>query len=211
MTKKATASNNRYLITPSLLNSWAYIWNCVEGVKEAESDKVCLEDKKSDAQEKAFQDFLKTLYREPSEPNVYMKQGIEFEEACYRGETCISPIIKGGAYQIVGKKDVRIGEMDFLFYGRLDVLKGGVIYDIKRVMRYAPQKYLKSYQHGFYFELFPNAYEFDYLVYDGQNLHVETYYKDQCPDLREVVRQFLSWLKDKGLLEVYKENWVCKY
>ena len=146
MTRKATASNRRYLITPSLLNSWAYIWTCVDGVREAESDKVCLEDKKADAQEKALQDFLKTLNREPIEDNFFMRQGREFEDACYRGETCVSPIIKGGAYQIVGTKDITIDGIRFLMYGRLDVLKGGIIYDIKRVMKYVPQKYLKSYQ-----------------------------------------------------------------
>ena len=44
MKKQATVSSERYLITPSLLNSWAYIWNCDEN-----------------ANEKALQDFLKTL------------------------------------------------------------------------------------------------------------------------------------------------------
>ena len=211
MTKKATASNRRYLITPSLLNSWAYIWTCVDGVREAESDKVCLEDKKADAQEKALQDFLKTLNREPIEDNFFMKQGREFEDACYRGETCVSPIIKGGAYQIVGTKDVTIDGINFVMYGRLDVLKGGIIYDIKRVMKYAPQKYLKSYQHGFYFELFKEAYEFEYLVYDGKDLHIETYYRDQCVDLSQVIRNFIKWLGDYGLLEIYFDKWVSKY
>lgn len=211
MTRKAIASNKRYLITPSLLNSWAYIWTCVDNVKEAESDKICLEDKKSEAQEKALQDFLKTLNREPIEPNIYMKQGIEFEDACYRGETCVSPIIEGGAYQIVGTKEMTVGGINFLLYGRLDVLKGGTIYDIKRVMRYAPQKYLKSYQHGCYFELFPNAYRFTYLVFDGKDLHKETYYPDQCVSIEEVIREFIAWLDKNDLLEIFFEKWVSKY
>lgn len=211
MTKKAIASNKRYLITPSLLNSWAYIWTCADGVKEADGDKICLEDKKADAQEKALLDFLKTLNREPIEDNFFMRQGREFEDACYRGETCVSPIIKGGAYQIVGKKNVTIDGVNFLMYGRLDVLKGGIIYDIKRVARYSPQKYLKSFQHGFYFELFDEAYEFEYLVYDGKDLHIETYYRDQCADLHQVIREFMKWLSDNGLLETYFDKWVSKY
>ena len=52
-----------------------------------------IEDKKTEAQEKAKQDFLKTLNRIPSEPNEYMLAGIEFEKQCYEGNTCISPII----------------------------------------------------------------------------------------------------------------------
>lgn len=211
MTRKAIASNKRYLITPSLLNSWGYIWNCVDNVKEAESDKICLEDKKSEAQEKALQDFLRTLNREPIEPNFFMKQGIEFEDECYKGHTCVSPIIKGGAYQIVGTKDVTIDGINFVMYGRLDVLKGGIIYDIKRVMKYAPQKYLKSYQHGFYLELFENAYEFKYLVYDGKDLHTETYYRDQCVSMKEVISMFIKWLRDNKLLDIYLDKWVSKY
>lgn len=211
MTKKAIASNRRYLITPSLLNSWAYIWNCVDNIQEKESDEICLEDKKAEAQEKALQDFLKTLNREPIEPNFFMKQGIEFEDECYQGKTCVSPIIKGGAYQIVGTKNVNIDGINFLLYGRLDVLKGGIIYDIKRVMKYTPQKYFKSYQHGFYFELFDDAYEFQYLVYDGKELHIETYYRDQCVDLKQVIREFMKWLSDNGLLKLYFDKWVSKY
>lgn len=211
MTKKVIASNKRYLITPSLLNSWAYIWNCVDNVKEAESDKICLEDKKSEAQEQALQDFLKTLNREPIEDNFFMKQGRDFEEACYRGDTCVSPIIRGGAYQIAGTKNVTVDGINFVMYGRLDVLKGGVIYDIKRVMKYAPQKYLKSYQHGFYLELFDKAYEFKYLVYDGKDLHIETYYRDQCVEITSVIKTFIKWLADNNLLEVYFDKWVSKY
>lgn len=193
MKNQAIVSNERYLITPSLLNSWAYIWNCDES-----------------ASEKALQDFLKTLNREPIEDNIYMKQGREFEDECYKGNTIISPIIEGGAYQIVGKKEKTIDGMNFLLYGRLDVLKCGIIYDIKRVIRYALQKYFKSYQHGFYFELFDKAYEFDYLIYDGVNLHTEIYYRDQCESIEKAIKLFITWLANNNLLDTYKEKWKCK-
>jgi len=211
MTKTQSVSNKKYLITPSLLNSWAYIRTCVDGVVEANSDTMCLEDKKTMRQEEAFKSFLKTLYREPIETNVYMKQGIEFEESCYRGETCISPIIENGAYQISGTKDVEVEGIDFVMYGRLDVLKGGVIYDIKRDMKYSPQKYLKSYQHGFYLELFDTANKFEYLIYDGNNLHIETYYRDQCESMESVIGLFVRWLKKNNLLDIYLTNWESKY
>ena len=64
MTKNKTSlSSNRYLITPSLINSWLYIWNCVDNVRESEKDTTCLEDKKLDAQKKPKEDFIKTLKR----------------------------------------------------------------------------------------------------------------------------------------------------
>lgn len=103
MTKTQTCSN-RYLITPSLLNAWGYIWECAKAVKEAESDILSLEDKIYEAQQKAVTEFISRLTKEESTPNKYMQDGIDFENACYNGETCISPIIAGGSYQIVGKK-----------------------------------------------------------------------------------------------------------
>ena len=208
MTKEVNALNNeRYLITPSLLNSWAWIWECKNSVKDNENDNISLEDKQSEAQEKAFEDFIKTLKREPFEPNEYMLAGIEFEKECYEGKTCVSPIIEGGAYQIVGMKNVDVDGMSFLMYGRLDVLKGGIIYDIKRIWKYALQKYKWSTQHGFYLDLFPNANKFEYLAYDGFKLHREVYYRGEYKPTVEVIKDFIKWLKENDLLELYKEKW----
>ena len=212
MIKQATVSNSDcYLITPSLLNSWANIWNCVDYVKESEKDEISLEDKQSLAREKAFSDFLDTLSRLPSEPNIYMQKGIDFEEECYKGNTVISPIIENGAYQISGKKVIRVSGIDILLYGRLDVLKGGTIYDIKRVTKYAPQKYLKSYQHPVYLELFPDAKQFTYLVYDDtEKLHEETYYRDECCDIKGIIADFLKWLQENDLFDVFVSKWKSK-
>ena len=202
--------NERYLITPSLLNSWGWIWNCEDTVQSTDNDLISLEDKVELVRKKAFEDFVKTLNRIPSEPNEYMKAGIEFEEECYKGNTCVSPIIEGGAYQIVGKKDTEVNGMKFLMYGRLDVLKGGIIYDIKRIWRYSLPKYAKSYQHQFYFELFPNAYKFEYLAFDGNKLHREVYFPSKNErEIEDVISNFIQWLKENDLFEIYKEKWRC--
>lgn len=203
--------NNVYLITPSLLNSWGWIWNCADSVTESEKDEISLEDKIYNARLQAIEDFKKTLARIPSEPNKYMQEGIEFEEECYKGNTCISPIIEDGAYQIVGKKYITVNGIKFLMYGRLDVLKGGIIYDIKRVWKYSLPKYAKSYQHQFYFELFPNAYKFEYLIYDGKALHREVYFpNDDTNYISSVIKNFLNWLKVNGMLKLYLEKWKGK-
>lgn len=205
------SNKDTFLITPSLLNAWQYMWSCVGSVREKDSDQICLEDKKADAMEKAKASFIDTLNRVPSPTNEYMRRGIEFEDECYKGNTCVSPIIQGGAFQIVGKKEVEIDGIRFLLYGRLDVLKGGMIYDIKRVSSYSPQKYIWSHQHPFYMELFGRAYGFTYLIYDGKSLHTETYWRDECEDIRETISQFISWLKENGLLETYMSKWKSKY
>lgn len=172
---------------------------------------MCLEDKMDLASEKAMDEFESYLRREPSKPNEYMKAGIEFEKDCYEGKTCVSPIIEGGAFQIVGKKKVEVSGRKFLMYGRLDVLKGGVIYDIKRVVKYSAQKYLHSAQHGFYLDLFPRANRFEYLAYDGAKLHVETYYRGQYRPTVGVIADFVSWLSERPeLMREYEEKWKAK-
>lgn len=73
--------NETYLVTPSLLNSWLYIYQ----TQEEEYTK------------EAYESFLKTLKREPVEPNEFMLRGIEFEDECVAGNVeKVSPIIENG-------------------------------------------------------------------------------------------------------------------
>ena len=212
MTKKATVLNSDcYLITASLLNSWANIWNCVDYVRESDKDEISIEDKQSLAREQALSEFLDVLNKVPSEPNEYMQRGIDFEEDCYKGKTVVSPIIENGAYQISGSKLIEVSGIKIVLYGRLDVLKGGTIYDIKRVTKYAPQKYLKSYQHPVYLEIFPQAKKFTYLVYDDtEKLHTETYFKDECVDVKGTIADFIRWLKENKMFEMFVSKWKAK-
>lgn len=198
------------LVTPSLLNSWLYIWLSRDNVKESDNDVICLEDKQDLAMQKAYHEFLGTLRREQTPPNENMLRGIQYEDDCYKGLTDASPIIKGGAFQIVGKKNVVVDSVPFLMYGRLDVLKNGIIYDIKRVTRYATQKYLHSAQHGFYLDLFPNASQFTYLAFDGNKLHQETYYRWQYKPTEAILSDFIKWLRENNLWDVYASLWASK-
>lgn len=188
MTAKA-----KYLITPTLLNSWGYLYYCPEEYTE-----------------KAYNDFLNTLGRVKTEPTEAMLKGIKYEDDTYKGLTPASEIVKDGCYQVVGTKDVTIDDMDFLMYGRLDVLKGGIIYDIKCVSRYERPKYSNSYQHEFYLELFPEAKYFEYLIDNGQHLYKERYYKGESREIEQVIREFITYLKTNNLLEKYKELWRTK-
>lgn len=198
------------LVTPSLLNSWLYIWLSRANVKESANDAICLEDKQDLAMQKAYDEFLGTLRREQTPPNENMLRGIKYEDDCYKGITDASPIIKGGAFQIVGKKDVVVDNVPFLMYGRLDVLKNGIIYDIKRVTRYATQKYLHSAQHGFYMDLFPNASQFTYLAFDGNKLHQEIYYRGQYKPTEAILSDFIQWLRENNLWDIYASLWASK-
>ena len=205
-------NDQEYYITPSLLNSWGYIWECEKFVRESQNDNISFEDKVAVVKEKAFNDFLNVLKKVKTEPNEYMLRGIEFEEECYKGnQEQISPIIENGVFQIVGTKKINVNGFKILMYGKLDVLKGGVIYDIKRVSQYTIQKYFNSYQHGFYLDLFSNAKRFKYLAYDDKDkLHQENYFRDEYTPTIDVISNFLKWLEEHELLDVYKEYWKSK-
>lgn len=210
MTNKQTHSPT-LLVTPSLLNSWLYIYQCAENVRESEKDEICIEDKQSIAMMNARTSFIATLNRIKTPTTEAQQRGIDYEDECYKGNTDCSPIIEGGQFQIVGKKTKTIGGIDFLLYGRLDVLKGGIIYDIKRVSQYSPQKYLHSAQHPFYLELFKSAYKFTYLVYDGIKLHQESYFRDEVKPIESIIQEFIDWLKEENLYDTYELKWATKF
>lgn len=200
MTRQVIDSNS-YLITPSLLNAWQYMFICTYDKDEELHEELIAKAQKS---------FIDTLNRIPSEPNEYMKLGIEYEEECYKGNTECSPIIAGGSYQIVGKKEITVSGMNFLMYGRLDVLKEGIIYDIKRVQKWNLGKYRYSHQHAFYLELFPQAYKFEYLIWDGNALHKEDYMKEDVENIGSVIANFIKYLETNNLIEIYKKKWKTK-
>ena len=163
-----------YLITPTLLNSWQYLYKAFEGYEE-----------------EAYSDFLRTLNREPSTQNEAMQAGIDFENQInelVRGNHTpnlptpyyeIADIVMYGQEQVALSGKKRINGIDFLLYGRLDYLKAGVIFDVKYMFskksKYEMGKYTDSAQHPLYFEVCPEAYEFEYLTSDGKELYRERY------------------------------------
>lgn len=183
----------RLLITPTLLNSWLYIYQ-------------------SKDTDKAIESFYQTLCREKQEQNEAMLKGINFEEECYNGEHKeVYDIIKNGTYQIVSKRLFKFDNNEMLCYGRLDVLKNGVIYDIKRTKEYENGKYTWSSQHWFYMYLFPQVKRFEYLIVDDNNkLHIDTYYNNDSNVIEKIIMKFVAWLKQKGLYEIYKSKWEVK-
>ena len=183
------------LITATLLNSWKYLFNNQAG---------------EESQETLYNDFLKVLKREPTETTPAMALGNEFEKECYEGKVeGISEIIKGGAFQLSTSKIETIGNYNFLLYGRIDVLKNGIIYDIKRVGKYSDvQKYYTSVQHVMYLKLIPQAKEFKYLISDSECIYTETYDRnDIIEPIETTIINFVNWLKRNDLFDLYVEKW----
>lgn len=207
----------RYLITQSLLAAWAYTFDCRE-----------------DAQESAMEEFLRTLRREKGEPTEAMLQGRAFEDAVYanaagicyeiyapwgKGIRAAGAILRDAQVQVRLSRPLETEGMEFLVYGILDGLKAGVIYDVKFCSRKFSNaesdpgiygKYLNSPQHPIYFYLVPEAYDFRYLVSDGEDLYIETYHRGQTRRADEVIGEFIRSIREMGLFDLYKENWEAK-
>ena len=50
-----------------------------------------------------------------------------------------------------------------------------------------------------------------YVVSDDlDNIHLETYYRDQIESVNTLIREFITLLKILKLDNLYYENWRCK-
>lgn len=201
----------RFLITHSLLSSWLY----------AMKDNP-FED--STTERNPFDEFMKTLRREPTETTDAMQKGINFENLVtaitegngdrtnnwYEAAERIARIVQGGQLQYKAFKEIKVNGMTFLLYGRLDALKAGVIYDIKFSGNYDAGKYFTSTQHPTYLELVPEAKEFTYLISNGSGVWAETYRREETLSIIPIISDFIEWLSVFGLMDIYREKWKSK-
>jgi hypothetical protein len=189
----------KYLITQTLLSAFNYIFNCYDG-----------------AEHEAYDAFIKTLNREPSETNEAMQRGIDFENNVFEytnGKAIDDPtvreigdIVKGSQWQVKAYKDKTIAGIDFLLMAKCDCVKAGEIYDIKRVENYEVGKYKDSPQHSMYLEVIP-AFQFTYLISDGQNVYKETYRREDTQEIDGTIKQFINFLESENMLSIYFEKW----
>ena len=203
----------RYLITKSLLSSWAYMFDCREG-----------------SEEEAKEDFLRTLRREDSEISEAAANGIDFENEVYsvvagakrnphpqweQGIQAVAAEIQGAAIQVRLSREIEVRGMTFLAYGILDALKAGTISDVKFKNKAfggleLAGSYLSDPQHPMYFYLCPEAYEFRYLVSDGEDLYIERYTPEETRPISAFIAEFIDSITGMGLLDLYKEKWEAK-
>lgn len=196
--------SNRYLITQSLLSSWQ--WGLVL--------------------ENGYEDFLKTLRREPIQQNKAMLEGIRFENCLnavlngaeiepthewYKPIMELYPTLYGSQQQASPSCEMVIDGVRFVLYGKLDFLKAGVIYDTKYSKTYRVGKYIDSPQHPFYFALVPEAREFQYKICDGKYIYTETYRPDEVEPIERTIKHFVDFLDKQDLVKTYCDNWKSKY
>lgn len=192
-----------YRMTHSLLESW----------RRATS---------SDAADNSMPEFLETLRRVPKPQTDAMLRGIEFEaeitDIVVHGgrvrkgveDTAILNFAKkvaGSTPQVRVERKAVVRNKPLLLVGVADFVRAGVIFDTKRVSRYEYGKYIDSTQHPMYFELFPEARRFDYLIYDGKYAYTETYRPCDCAPISETIYKFLDFMDDTGLMSTYEKYW----
>lgn len=183
-----------YLVTTTLLNNWQYLWKARE-----------------EYEDNAWADFISLLNREKKPPNEAMLRGLQFEEECIAGNVPgISEIIRGGTYQYSASKETKVAGIPVLLYGKIDILKAGIIYDIKSTAKYELQKYHDSVQHHMYMTMIPNAIKFVYLINNGHETFIETYRRDEIRPVEPLIEQFYNWLHSKNLWQVYADKWQSR-
>lgn len=209
----------KYLITVSLLNSFSFFMS-EYGDRE---------------------DFIRMLNKE-FHSNEYIERGIKFEDDILEynksgilpefnqeiklTETrlnnhnlmcdCIREFgdeVKGGFWQKSFSKTIKIGDDNFVIYGRADVVKEDTIYDIKYTKKYDLGKYKDSMQHRIELACsdFPT---FKYIVSDLKDTYVEEYQKsdDDLDIVREKIIALIRYLEaDKEAMELFKAKWKSKY
>ena len=205
----------KYLITPSLLNSYQYYIN---------------DEFKSPADSRA--DFLKTLSKEKFEPNEAMQKGIDFERNIQYATNPfnqidifhadnekqhiinqIAKIVNGGLWQQTCKKDLQVGNKEFLLYGKMDVVKRDTVYDIKFTSNYELGKFLDSSQHLIYLYC-TGLPKFQYLISDGEDFWIEDYHNHANieNEIKSKISDFLGYLEnDKEAKEMFETKWGAKY
>lgn len=172
-----------------------------------------------------LEDFIKVLNKEEFELSESIIKGYEFE--AYMQENYEET--KNGAYQVVVQKE----HGDYLLYGKVDCLKGGIIYDYKYTKNYDVGKFFNNHQTLMYLEMIPEASKMVYLItnkfdkieytennfqdvknveYEVGDIFKEEYTKDMFPEtIDSILHKFETWLKQYNLFELYAEKWKCKY
>lgn len=174
-----------------------------------------------------LEDFIKVLNKEEFKPTESILKGFEYEK--YMQENFEETL--NGAYQVKVSKE----HGDYLLYGIVDCLKGGIIYDYKYTKHYEVGKFFNNHQTLMYLEMIPEAKKMVYLITDkfvkemplsaplnyeycGEyeykvgDIYREEYTKDMFPEtIDSILHKFEEWLKQYNLFDLYAEKWKCKY
>lgn len=217
----------KYLITPTLLNDFQYyIQDEYKSPADSRADflKTLSREKfqPNEAMQKGidFENDVQNYCVDKFEPtnriithidNGEQEEINEWDSYSVCVITC-GRIVKGGLWQQTVKKDLIIGNQEFLLYGKCDVIKRDTIYDIKFTSNYEVGKFLDSAQHLIYLYCLDLP-KFQYLISDGEEYWVEDYHNHKGieDEIKSKISDFLSYLEnDKEAKEMFFTKWGSK-
>lgn len=185
----------KYLITPTLLNSFLFF--------------------QKDTREEATEEFLNTLNKE-FKTNELIEKGNKYEQDLISGvvKDEFTPYVENGLYQVVLKKDIKINNIDFILYGKADVIKENYIYDIKRTKQYQYLKYQSSMQHRIYMYC-SGIHNFKYLINENDSIrYIEEYQYTKYTE-NEIMTCIMDFMDTINFCEEFKtafnKNFISKY
>lgn len=173
-----------------------------------------------------YEDFLRTLNREPLQPTKAMLDGVRYENVLnnvLNGEPITpehewyTPIVEmatelSGSQQQVNlyaDSGITYNGVPILLHGVLDYLKAGHIYDCKFSKTYHLNKYYweDTTQTAMYLALVPEAFDFTYIISDGKYVYRERYPRDIVPPIEPTIIQFCKFLEKQNLWEIFERKW----
>lgn len=192
-------------ITKSLLDAWYWSYKRDDG----------------------YEDFIRTLNREPLQPTKAMLDGTRFENVLNNvlDGVPIAPdhewytVIVEMAMELSGSQQqvnlyadsgIVYNGTPILLHGVLDYLKAGHIWDCKFSKTYHLNKYHWSdtTQTAMYLALVPEAFDFTYIISDGKYVYRERYPRDIVPPIQPTINLFLKWLEMQNLIEIFERKWM---
>ena len=225
---------SKYLITPTLISAYQYYINDeFKSPADSRADffKTLSREKfePSEAMQKGIDfeakvqflttditvDDLRHFYKEKVGETV-INHKLTIEDAInwlkQQPEFLISQVVENGLWQQTCKKELKIGNQEFLLYGKMDVIKRDTIYDIKFTDNYELGKFLDSSQHLIYLYC-TGLPKFQYLISDGEDYWIEDYYNHANieNEIKSKISDFLGYLEnDKEAKEMFETKWISK-
>lgn len=173
-----------------------------------------------------YEDFIKTLNREPIQPTTAMLEGVRYESVLnnvLNGETIpqdhewysviteMAAELNGAQQQVNLFADVGIQYNGYtiLLHGVLDYLRESHIWDCKHTKNYHLNKYFweDTTQTALYLALVPEARDFTYIISDGKYVYRERYQREIVPPIENTVIQFCKFLERQNLIKTFFEKW----
>lgn len=208
-----------YLITASLLNSWQ--WYLQNESPDAEREwlqtlnREQIPDNDKLLNGRAFEcrvrlvnepkgDWLTDGDREDLEKTQKKEDNAEYMDTVRE----VAGYTQGGLWQMPVNMPCTINGTGFLLYGRLDVMKLGIL-DVKFSGTYEHNKYLDNPQLRMYMTIVQHAPWMQFIVSDGKRVYQDYFERQDVEPVFPLVADFWNWVSTyPKYRNIFTSKWV---